>query len=168
MLLWRTLHPPLLRYLRARGDEHAEDIAAETWLHVARGLARFEGDVPAFRAWLFTIARNRATDDGRARSRRPAQVLMRDPHLGVRTPASPSAEDDADERAATERALQLVSTLPPLQAEVVLLRVVAGLEVADVAAIVGRPPGTVRVMVHRALRSLAGRLPTPREEAALP
>jgi RNA polymerase sigma-70 factor, ECF subfamily len=165
VLLWRTLHPSLLRYLRVRGDHHPEDVAAETWLQVARGLARFEGDVAAFRAWLFTIARNRATDEGRARARRPAQVLMADPHLGVRSPAEPSAEDLADENAATERALQLVGTLPPLQAEVVLLRVVAGLDVADVAAILGRPPGTVRVMVHRALRSLAERVPSPGEAA---
>ena len=41
-----------------------------------------------------------------------------------------------------------------------MLRVVAGLEVADVARLVGKRPGTVRVAVHRALQTLA-QIPTP-------
>jgi RNA polymerase sigma-70 factor (ECF subfamily) len=51
--------------------------------------------------------------------------------------------------------LRLVATLPPEQAEMVMLRVVAGLDVATVAELVGKKPGTVRVAVHRALKSLA-------------
>jgi RNA polymerase sigma-70 factor, ECF subfamily len=49
-------------------------------------------------------------------------------------------------------------TLPRDQAEVVLLRVVAGLDVAQVATITGKRPDTVRVVAHRALRRLARRL----------
>src|SRR3954468_15214285 len=64
--VWRALHPPLLRYLSVRGDEAPEDIASETWMHVVRGLPSFSGDAAAFRAWLFTIARHRAIDHGRA------------------------------------------------------------------------------------------------------
>ena len=45
--------------------------------------------------------------------------------------------------------------LPPLQAEVVMLRVVAGLDSEAVAQLVGRSPGAVRVAVHRGLRRLA-------------
>jgi RNA polymerase sigma-70 factor (ECF subfamily) len=55
-------------------------------------------------------------------------------------------------------AVALIATLPPGQAEVVLLRVVAGLDVAQVAAITGKRPGNVRVLTHRALRRLADRL----------
>jgi RNA polymerase sigma-70 factor, ECF subfamily len=49
-------------------------------------------------------------------------------------------------------------TLPRDQAEVVLLRVVAGLDVVQVATITGKRPDTVRVVAHRALRRLARRL----------
>jgi RNA polymerase sigma-70 factor (ECF subfamily) len=45
--------------------------------------------------------------------------------------------------------------LSPDQAEVVLLRVLGGLPVAEVAKIVEKKPGTVRVLQHRALRRLA-------------
>jgi RNA polymerase sigma-70 factor, ECF subfamily len=151
-LLWRTLHPPLLRYLTVRGDEAPEDIAAETWLQVVRDLRGFRGGVGEFRAWLFTVARHRAIDQGRARSARPF-VPVAEPHDERAT--VPSAEQHAVEREATSAALRLVATLPPEQAEMVMLRVVAGLDVTTVAELVGKKPGAVRVAVHRALKSLS-------------
>jgi RNA polymerase sigma-70 factor (ECF subfamily) len=140
-----------LRYLTVRGEDSPEDLAAETWLQVIRDLARFEGNARDFRAWLFTLARNRAIDHGRARAARPVVTMAEvvDPDL------VPSAELAALERESTEEALRLVATLPPEQAEMVMLRVVAGLDVQAVASIVGKKPGTVRVSVHRALRTLS-------------
>ncbi len=120
-------------------------------MHVVRGLPGFDGDAAAFRAWLFTIARHRAIDQGRARSRRPVVPV---PEVTPRDVA-PSAEEQVVEKDATSRALELVATLPPAQAEMVMLRVVAGLEVADVALLVDKTPGAVRVAVHRALQTLA-------------
>jgi RNA polymerase sigma-70 factor (ECF subfamily) len=137
-----------------RGDEAPEDLAAETWLQVVRDLRGFRGGVPEFRAWLFTVARHRAVDQGRARASRPV-VPMADPR-DDRAEAAPSAEQHAVEREATAAALRLVATLPAEQAEMVMLRVVAGLDVAAVAELVGKKPGAVRVAVHRALKSLAG------------
>jgi RNA polymerase sigma-70 factor, ECF subfamily len=154
--LWRDLHPRLLRYLRVRGDDGAEDLAAETWMHVVKGLAAFEGGLAEFRAWLFTIARHRAIDQGRARSRGLSVVSVADPGAAAcRETTTPSAEDDAVENDATAAALRLVATLPPAQAEMVMLRVVAGLDVADVARMLDKRPGAVRVGVHRALKTLA-------------
>jgi RNA polymerase sigma-70 factor (ECF subfamily) len=70
--LWRDTHPRLLRYLRvAVGDDAAADVASEVWLEVAAGLTRFSGGGPAFRRWVFTIARRRAIDEGRRARRRP-------------------------------------------------------------------------------------------------
>lgn len=152
--LWRALHPGLLRYLRVRGDDAPEDVASETWMQVLRGLEGFVGGAPEFRAWLFTIARNRAIDAGRARTRRPS-VPVADVAELHRPETTPSAEEQAVTNDATERALRWVATLPAAQAEMVMLRVVAGLDVADVAEIVDKKPGTVRVTVHRALQTLA-------------
>ena len=55
----------------------------------------------------------------------------------------------------TRAVLALVASLPRDHAEIIMLRVVAGLEAADVARIVGKTPGAVRVTAHRALRRLA-------------
>jgi RNA polymerase sigma-70 factor (ECF subfamily) len=155
--LWRTLQPPLLRYLAVRvrpGGAAPEDIAGETWLQVVKDLGTFSGGVREFRAWLFTIARHRAIDAGRAGAARPA-TLVADPSRAVDQPLAPSAEQQVVDRDATDRALALVRTLPASQAEMVMLRVVAGLDVQQVADLVGKNPGAVRVAVHRALRRLA-------------
>jgi RNA polymerase sigma-70 factor (ECF subfamily) len=60
----------------------------------------------------------------------------------------------AEERLSTEAALVLIAALPPAQAEVVILRAVVGLSVAEVASVVGRTPGAVRVLACRGLRRL--------------
>jgi RNA polymerase sigma-70 factor (ECF subfamily) len=59
------------------------------------------------------------------------------------------------EALSTDAALELIARLPPGQAEVVTLRAVAGLSVEQVAEIVGKRPGAVRVLAHRGLRRLA-------------
>ena len=153
-VLWRTLHPPLLRYLSVRCPDGREDVASETWFQVVRDLRDFGGGIDDFRGWLFTIARNRAIDHGRARARRPA-VPVAAPSEHVPDPLTTSAEEDAVARSATDEAVRLVGSLPFDQAEMVMLRVVAGLDVAAVAQLVDKKPGTVRVAVHRALQKLA-------------
>jgi RNA polymerase sigma-70 factor, ECF subfamily len=151
--LWRDGNPALLRYLRVIAPESAEDAAAETWLHVVRGLARFRGDEHAWRAWLFTTARRRVIDQARRRSRRPEKAL--EEALPSQLPVSADAAELAIQRIDTQTAMALVAQLPPHQAEVILLRVVAGLDTETVARLVARTPGAVRVAAHRGLRRLA-------------
>ncbi|HWA66080.1 MAG TPA: sigma-70 family RNA polymerase sigma factor, partial [Mycobacteriales bacterium] len=152
--LWRALQPPLLRYLRVRSRTSYEDVAAETWLQVVRDLSSFVGNAEGFRAWVFTVARHRAVDAARAAAARPS-VLVPDVDEVGRHPAAAGADLEALEQMSTDRALALVSALPREQAEMVMLRVVAGLDVPVVARIVGKSPGAVRVSVHRGLRALA-------------
>jgi RNA polymerase sigma-70 factor (ECF subfamily) len=59
------------------------------------------------------------------------------------------------ENLATAAVIEAVLALPPLQAEVIVLRMLAGLDNEAVARIVGRSPGAVRVAAHRGLRRLA-------------
>jgi RNA polymerase sigma-70 factor, ECF subfamily len=72
-------------------------------------------------------------------------------------------EDSVLERMTTQRALALIATLPVDQAEAITLRVIAGLDVKDVARLLGKRPGAVRVAAHRGLRTLASRLGTQRD-----
>jgi RNA polymerase sigma-70 factor (ECF subfamily) len=152
-VLWRHLQPALLRYFRIVAPPAAEDLAADTWLSVIRRLQQFRGDEGAFRAWLFTVARHRAIDWRRQAARRPTTLVP------VEQLAERSAPDDSVaqvlEGQSTRAALALVAELPPDQAEVVALRVLGGLEVTEVARIVGKRPGAVRVLAHRGLRRLA-------------
>ena len=155
-VLYRSLQPRLLRFLRAGLGDDAEDVASQAWLEVARALPRFTGGEDDFAALLFTIARRRTADHRRAMRRRPASAgdealaTIADGH---------DTENDVIGRLQGEDAARLIAAiLPPDQAEIVLLRVVGGFSAEEVAAIVGRRAGTVRVLQHRALRRLAERL----------
>lgn len=164
--LWRALHPPLSRYLRVVAREAAEDLASETWLQVARDIGRFRGNEADFRKWLFTIARHRALDHARKERRGGAEPVPTEVFARRVDPT-----DLIEERRSTAAALELIRTLPAAQAEAVTLRVVAGLPVKDVARVMGKRPGAVRVLTSRGLRTLAERLSavperrTSREEA---
>jgi RNA polymerase sigma-70 factor, ECF subfamily len=152
-VLWRELQPAVLRYFQVVAAQAAEDLAADTWMSIIRGLGRFRGDERAFRAWIFTVARHRAIDWRRRAARRPTVSVP------VEALAEQPAPDDPVlqllEGQSTRAALALVAELPPDQAEVVALRVLGGLEIAEVARIVGKRPGAVRVLAHRGLRRLA-------------
>jgi RNA polymerase sigma-70 factor (ECF subfamily) len=163
--LFRDVQPVLLRYLRVITPD-AEDVAGDTWLQVVKSLPGFRGGEEAFRAWLFTIARHRAVDAGRSRSRRSdVPMTVTDEVAGQPTVlaatetleqrAAPDAADEALEAISTRWAVELIRSLPREHAEIIMLRVVAGLEAPDVARIVGKTPGAVRVTAHRALRRLA-------------
>jgi RNA polymerase sigma-70 factor (ECF subfamily) len=155
-VLWRDLQPALLRYLNALAPGSGEDLASETWLRVVRALGSFTGDERAFRAWVFTVARHRAVDRWRRTTRRHDELVPLDALADL--PAADDPAGAAVDAISSRAALARIATLPPDQAEVVLLRVVAGLEVAEVAAITGKRPGNVRVLAHRALRRLADQL----------
>ncbi|HEX2273294.1 MAG TPA: sigma-70 family RNA polymerase sigma factor [Acidimicrobiales bacterium] len=156
--LYREIHPRLLRYLRSREPHVADDVASQVWLEVAGGLGRFEGTEDGFRAWVFTIARRRLIDARRRAGRRPTDPLVDE------DVAAPSPYDDPegsaiatlDAQAAVDR---IVSALTPDQADVVLLRVLGGLAVGEVADVLGKQPSAVRVLQHRALRRLARHFP---------
>ena len=154
--LFEFFHPRLLRYLRAREPSRADDIAANTWISVASGIGEFRGDVGNFSAWLFTIARRRLADHRRAAVRRGAAALP----LAEDRRLTDSTEDDALGHMSGQMAVDfIVSALSHDQAEVVLLRVLAGLGPAEVARAMGRDEVWVRVNYHRAIARLRDRLP---------
>ncbi|MEU8375735.1 RNA polymerase sigma factor [Micromonospora sp. NPDC048894] len=153
-ILYRSLQPGLLRYLTALVGPDAEDVASETWLQISRDLSRFTGG--EFRAWAVTIARNRAMDHLRRQRRRPSLPVP------VQELNDLAGDADTAERAGetigTESALALIATLPPREAEAVLLRAVIGLDAETAGRVLGRRPGAVRTAAHRGLRRLAALL----------
>ena len=166
--LWVELNPRLLRFLHVRHRDHVEDVASETWLRVNRNLPAFRGCEVEFRAWFFTIARCASIDWHRSMARRPAVIGGLELVHECAAPDDPVAAtlDTLD----TDAALALLTRIPSAQSEVILLRVIAGLDAVRVAKIVGRSTGAVRVLQHRGLRRLAAlisEVDTPPPRAAL-
>ncbi|HET9691612.1 MAG TPA: sigma-70 family RNA polymerase sigma factor [Acidimicrobiales bacterium] len=152
--LYRWLTPGLVRYLEAQAPGHGDDLAAETWISAGRTLAGFDGDADAFRGWLFTAARRQLVAHWRRRAARPKEVADLG-SLGHAADRAELPEESVVEAMASAEAVAVITrSLPPDQAEVLLLRVVAGLDAAQVGEVLGKRPGTVRVVQHRALQRL--------------
>ena len=142
------------------GDHHeAEDATERTFMAALAGLPRFEerarpsdGDgASTFRVWLFQIARNAVANQRRARRRHPAASL--DAAAQVADPV------DVESRAVTRddaaAAWRAVGRLPADRRQALILRFVDEMSTAEIAGVLGRSEGAVRVLVHRALRAVA-------------
>jgi RNA polymerase sigma-70 factor, ECF subfamily len=129
------------------GDaEKAEDVTSETFEGVLRGLPAYRPGTD-FEAWLFTIAHRRVADHFRRRARRREVELDE-----VRQAGTAAGPEDAV--LAAERRAEVAGAFRRLRAgqqEVLALRVLGGLTAAQVAKVVGKSEGAVRVAQHRAL-----------------
>lgn len=152
--IFEWLGRPVAAYLRGAGVEDPEGIANEVFLRVFGGVARFEGTEARFRSWVFAIAHNQVIDDRRRRSRRPQQSVLE----GDVGPSAAGAEEGALVALGDERLRSLLADLPPDQRDVVLLRIVADFSIEDTAAALGKRPGAVKSLQHRAMASLRRRL----------
>jgi len=155
--LFHDLHPRINRYLRAQEPSAADDLEGDVWEAVARGLGDFVGSERDFSAWAFTIARRRIVDQRRRAARRRTDVTDPDTLRDFLAPDAPDLE--AIERLSAQDAIGLITgALSEEQADVVLLRVLGGLDAAAVGEILGRTENWVWVTQHRALRKLAAKL----------
>lgn len=146
--LFASIASGIRGYIAAQGAVDPDDLTGEVLLQLVRGLARFEGDEAGFRSWVFLIAHHRVIDE-RRRLQRDASLLADQPP----PPVAPGADDVLSEGLGDEWRDRL-DQLSDDQRNVVLLRVVAGLAAEDVARILGKRIGTIRVLQHRAIGRL--------------
>jgi RNA polymerase sigma-70 factor (ECF subfamily) len=154
-------------YYELRNHHAAEDATERVFMKALAGLPRFEeragnfataDDVPAdastFRVWLFRIARNVMANEHRHHRRRPVAPL--DAALGLSAPGD--IAEAAVAREAGSAAWDAVARLPEDRRRAVVMRFVDEMSTAEIAAVLGRSEGAVRVLMHRALRSVAADL----------
>lgn len=145
----RGLEQPLLGFARAHNANDPDGVANEVLLRAFRGIVLFEGGAPQFRAWIFQIARNVIADEHRAAGRRITPIPLepaRMPEIHDTT-----APDRIEE---IERVRHLLRSVPRDQKDVLVLRIIAGLSVAEVAEVLGKRPGAIRALQHRGLERL--------------
>ena len=131
--IYRALAPAVLGYLRAQRAPDPEDVLGEVFLQVARDLPKFRGDDDALRRWVFAIAHNRLLDARRRVARRPVTADRPVPEQ-VAPPPDDALDPDL---------VEALDDLTPDQREVVVLRFVADLSLADVAHLTRRRGGAV-------------------------
>jgi RNA polymerase sigma-70 factor (ECF subfamily) len=145
------------------GDHHdAEDVTERTFLAALANLHRFEerarpedgAGASTFKVWLFRIARNAIAERRRERRRHPQTPL----ETAALVAAPTNVEETAARHEAGRAAWQAVDRLRGTRRRAVVLRFVHELSTAEIAGILGRSEGSVRVLIHRALRSVANDL----------
>jgi RNA polymerase sigma-70 factor (ECF subfamily) len=152
--LFEAVRPQLRGYLRALcAPDEVDDVVSDVALRAFGSINRFDGDDAKFRSWIFTIAHHRAVDMRR-------KLRRSEPLTASHTARMPggNAESDAMSRLGAVEIHKVLRILSPLQRQVLMLRVVADLSVEETAAIVGKRPETVRVLQHRALKSVRKRI----------
>jgi RNA polymerase sigma factor (sigma-70 family) len=145
--LFAGLGRPLRGFTAARGADDPDGVVNEVLAEAFRALAQFEGDEADFRAFAFHIARRRLIDEYRRKSRRPRLVFGDVPQTTAVDPAFGYMER-------TESAVALLDVLTEDQRDVVLLRIVADLSLADTAAVLDKPLSAVKSLQRRALARL--------------
>lgn len=159
--LVRLLHSRLLAFVRARRAVDPDGLANEVLARMCETIETFAGNETQFRAWVFTIARHRLIDEHR-RSLRQVKIEHVPTEELAGNIAAAETVDAVDQQ---ERVEYLLAALTDDQREVVLLRVLGGLTVDETALVVGRRPGAVRALQHRALRQLRRQLDADLVEA---
>ncbi|MBA3779505.1 MAG: RNA polymerase sigma factor [Chloroflexi bacterium] len=144
-------------------DRHAaEDATEQVFLQALAALPRFqergEGEQSTFRVWLFQICRRVLSNERRRQSRRAETTL----ELAETLPAATDAAETVADRDTLLHAMRAIDRLPDDRRRALLLRFVEEMSTAEIAAILGRSEGAVRVLIHRALRSVAAQLVSER------
>ena len=134
----------------------AEDATSRVFANALAALPRYRDDGPSFGAWLFAIARNVVIDEVRAQQRAGSAPASFD-DLGATADTTPGPEESAIVAEEVRQVRSLLSRLPADQAHTVELRL-AGLTDTEIAFVLGRSQGAVRVAQHRAVRRLRGLL----------
>jgi RNA polymerase sigma-70 factor (ECF subfamily) len=146
-------------YYELRDHHDAEDATERTFVAALTALARFEERaVPAdgdgastFRVWLFRIARNVVSNIRRDRRRHPQAAL----ELAGTVAGTDDVESGVLRRDEAGAAWAAVARLPAERRRALVLRFVEEMSTAEIAGVLGRSEGAVRVLIHRALRSVA-------------
>lgn len=136
-------------YYKVGNHAEAEDLAAQVWMNALRAIGRYKQMGRPFVVWLLSIANNQVIDHYRAQKDRTS---IDDPGLWL------SDGSDLEEEAIRDynntELREAILQLRPDHRKVVVLRFIDGLEYADIAAIMDKEEGNIRVIQHRALRAL--------------
>lgn len=164
--LYDALAPQVGGYLRSRGSVDVDDLVGEVFLHLARGVGRFEGDEARFRSWVFMIATSRVIDERRRRTRRPTDPLSDADIINLTDPVD--VEEAGVAAVAAVELGNLLSVLTPDQRIVVELRIFSQLTGEEIATVVGKPLTAVKALQRRAFAHLRRHLAAQEAAATEP
>ena len=164
--LYDHYQPQIYRFLflKVAGREEAEDLTHQVFLNAWLGIPRYKHRGFPFSSWLYQIARNQVVDHYRAH-REAVSLEGIDPEAF----ADRFSEEDLDKNLEVERAIGTIRSLKQEYQDVLILRFVEDLSVKEVASMMDKSEGAIKLLQHRALKILREKLgeshPESSEEA---
>ncbi len=150
-ILYTSLAPKVLGYLRSHGADDPEGLTNEVFVHVLQRLGGLVGGAAGLRTLVFSVAHARMVDDVRRRARRPVEHSY-EPDLDYRL--APSAETDALASATGADLHRMLERLHEDQRSVITLRILGDLSIEQTAEVLGKSAGAVKQLQRRGLLSL--------------
>lgn len=147
--LWDRFAGEIRGYLQARGTPDVDEVVNDVFLAAFAGVGGFEGDEAAFRAWLFQIARHKRVDAFRRIRRQPTATGET-----LDAAAGDDVEAEALQIVDDDRLRAVLEGLTPDQRDVIVLRFVSDLSLAQTATALDKPLGAVKALQHRAVAQL--------------
>ena len=135
-------------YLIVRDEADAQDVAQEAFVRAYGSLGRFDASQP-FRPWLLRIVTNLALNNRRSFRRRREMQERYQKDAAMVDSQSPAASAERQEKART--VWDALGHLEPRDQTLLYLRYFLGASEAETATAIGRPVGTVKSRLHRAL-----------------
>jgi RNA polymerase sigma-70 factor (ECF subfamily) len=162
--LYDRYHESIYRYVwsRVSDPQLAEDLTGDVFTNMVKNLPRYRSIGTPFQAWLYRIARNLIIDNRRKASSRNEMPLVEefDSIAGEHDPVQV-----VEDQMVVEQVQAVLGELKPLKRDVLILRFIVGLSLNEVASILGRTIGSIKVTQHRALKELRTMLETQTGEA---
>jgi len=136
-------------YYRVGNEAYAEDLTQQVFLKAWQAIDRYKKMASPFIAWLMTISHNLVVDFYRTRKDRAyleAEILADD--------SAPSPERAAEASFEQQRLRRAILQLGGDEQRVVILRFIEGFEFGEIASLLKKKEGNIRVILHRALVKL--------------
>ena len=141
-------------YSRLREQAAAEDVTSEVFLRAMRSLPRYQDKGRPFTAWLYQIAANLVND--RYRSARRVEDIDAVYDLSADLP---DTGDVAARRDLLRRIGQVIDRLPAAQRTAMVLKFQEDMKLEDIAAVLGKSEGAVKLLIHRGVTRLRAEIP---------
>lgn len=159
--LYESYVPRIYRFIlfKVSTREEAEDLSAEVFLRAWQYLASAQRQIRSLRAFLFQVARHLVVDYYRQRSQQ-GQLVDMNVAAELMDDRQQQLFQQVDQSLTVEVIEQALRTLKDEYREIVLLRYVEELSVAEIAEVLGKSRGNVRVTLSRALKLIRNQLTT--------
>jgi len=147
-------------YYRVGNEADAEDLTQQVFLKAWQAIHGYKKTASPFIAWLMTISHNLVVDFYRTKKDKAyleAEVLASDP--------ASSPEQATEASLEQQRLRRAILQLGGDEQQVIILRFMEGFEFAEIASLMDKKEGNIRVILHRSLIKLRNILEKERKQS---